>query len=1114
MRRRLIALLLQTALLLTGVLVPGGVLANDPGDDGSLQTASGRVLPPLPDELRQPSVHAEMLAQQGSGSFDFQPGGEPTLLLDRSGTVTSAPGVRDEDAAEPDGSAGTLTQPLTTSGLPNGLRKEVLGFLPYWMLTDSALAEMNYSLVSTIAYFSVGANRNGDLVKGTSSSPSIGWAGWTSSRMTEVLDRAHANGVRVVLTVTMMAWDSTSTANMEAFLTSAAARSRLVGQIVDAVRARGADGVNLDFEPVPSTLRSQYTAFVKQVKEGLTDAGVGSYLTVCVMAGAATWATGYDVAGLTAAGAADHLFVMGYDYHWSGSSRAGGVAPIDSPYTIDVDGTMRDFLAETTGAKIIWGVPYYGRSWRTTTNQLNSPTISGGSAAYYYTGALSQARQYGRRWDDVGKVPWYRYWNAAAGNWVQGYYDDRESLGVKYDLVNARGFAGTGMWTLLMDAGEEHLWRLLADKFVTDRAPPVGGIRLLPSTVDGQSVKVSWRVVDYASGIDRYNVQVRKVGYAWSTWLSGTRHTSAWFAGDADAYYEFRVQGIDRKGNAQAWVSVPSRPASVRAGAFARVATSSLNVRSGAGTGYAIVATAARGDAMYVLEGPVSAGGYQWYRVQYGFTEWPSADYPLIGWAASGSGAEAYLAPAMSPTVTRLEPFVRGISATRAFSPNGDGLQDVATVSFRLTGAASAVRLEVVNASGSVVRRIDLGSRSSGVHSATWDGRLGSGAVAGQGTYLPRIVATSPDGTHVGPAATVTSELLRRYGMTVDLTAPRITARDPAPGSSLVASSRRVVISFNEPMRYLGAASIRIRVADGPWLAARNRVENGRRRVVIIPDQPLPTATRIRVQISRKARDMAGNRLGATSWAFTTAPGTAYQPARRLTVEPGTHTAYVIGGDGVLSSPRRLTFSSRSGAHVGHRAKLPNLPGRWLYVNTGGFAGRWLRESGLDHLSGQSERAAYASSTRIVVRAGQHIGYRFDSAGRVTGTRSYRLGSTSGANVDGRAIINGLPYLSVINGVWAGYWLPESAAVHRRGAIERLAFPARPRLALAAGTYTGYRYDSGGRVVSRVTASISRASGANAAAWAVINGRPHFLVANGIWADTWLPETSGVEMDA
>jgi len=445
---------LLAASLLASLLGPVATLAADPPDDGSVVTADGRVLPPMPAELQQPSVHADMLATDGAGAFTFTPGAPPAPALGEG----SLP--------------GGATQAYDSFAIPNGLQKEVLGFLPYWMLSDSALSHMNYSLVSTIAYFSVGANAEGYLIKGGPTTPSTGWAGWNSSHLTNVINDAHASGGRVVLTVTMMGWNTSGAAAQATLLGSSSARARLVSQIVDAVGSRNADGVNLDFEPVPSSLRSQFTSFVRQLKAGLTAAGVGDYLTVCVMAGAATWATGYDVAGLSAAGAADHLFVMGYDYHWSGSSRAGGVAPIESPYTVDVNGTMLDFLEETSGSKLIWGVPYYGRYWPTSSDQLNATTLGGGSGALYYTGHRTQAIQHGRLWDPVGKVPWYRYWNSSTGNWVQAYYDDPQSLAAKYDLINARGLAGTGMWTLLMDQGRSELWDLLAVSF----APPFDDI--------------------------------------------------------------------------------------------------------------------------------------------------------------------------------------------------------------------------------------------------------------------------------------------------------------------------------------------------------------------------------------------------------------------------------------------------------------------------------------------------------------------------------------------------------------------------------------------------------------------------------------------------------------
>lgn len=1103
MTRRLLLLLVQTAVVLTAGWMPAPALAEEPVSEGTVVSASGRVLQPPPPQLLQPSVHAEMLADEGAAPMTFEAGEAPSIVLDRDGAAMGAPG------AQGTGSIGTLAQPLAPSGLPNGLRKEVFGFLPYWMLTDAALEHMNYSLVSTIAYFSVGARRDGTLIKGTST----GWSGWKSSRMTEVINRAHANGVRVVLTVTMMGWNSSSAANQAALLDSASARRRLVRQIVNAVQARSVDGVNLDFEPVATSRRAKYVRLVKQLKAGLRDAGVGDYLTVCVMAGAATWATGYDVAGLTAPGAADALFVMGYDYHWSGSSRAGGVAPINSPFTIDVDGTMRDFLAETSGSKIIWGVPYYGRTWPTTSKRLNGVTRGGGSQAYHYTGHLSQARRYGRRWDDVGKVPWYRRWDASARTWVQGYYDDRRSLGIKYDLVNARGFAGTGMWTLLMDQGVNDLWRLLADKFVTDTAPPVGGISLLPPSVDGVRLKVGWTVVDHASGIDRYNVQVRRAGGAWQTWLSGTTATSAWFDGRPGSTYTFRVRGIDKEGNRQPWVKVPGKPATVSPGAFAEVVTEKLNVRSGAGTSFAKVATASDGDVVYVLDGPKRASGFTWYRVQFGFAEWPASDYARIGWMAVGSGGETYLAPAAAPTTTRFQPFVQDVEATRSFSPNGDGMRDAATIRFRLAGSATSVTLQIVNASGDVLRSTALGALGAGEHEATWNGRLTSGALAPEGRYLPRIVALDAEGTHIGPATTVNADLLSRFGTRIDLTAPDIVSSKPAVDAQLVAASQKTVIDFDEPMRWLGGGSIQLQSLAGDTIPASNLVRRGRTRVIIAPDEPLAPGEAFRVRISNTARDDAANRIAATTWSFTVAPGTAYHPMRRLTMEAGNHTAYVVGAKGALSSPRERSLDTPSHPKVGHRAALPNLPGRWLHVDTGRFDGRWLRESALDHLSGFTERNSHGGTARVVLRPGTHRGFRFSTAGNVIGRRSARLGDRSRADFRVRAIINGRSYFRIVSGPLAGYWLPESERVYLRGAIERIDFPAEPRLSLAPGRYTGYRYGADGRLRPRVTASLPRRSGATAEAWAIINGRPHFLIADGIWQGTWLRERASIAMD-
>jgi putative cell wall-binding protein len=239
------------------------------------------------------------------------------------------------------------------------------------------------------------------------------------------------------------------------------------------VRGRHADGVNIDFEPVPSSLRALFTSLVRQIKAGLVNAKVGSYVTVDTMAGAATWATGYDVQGLSATGAADALMVMAYDFHYAGSARAGGVAPMESDQIFAAGDAMRAHLEDVSPAKLIWGIPYYGRAWNTTSEAVNatvrSPVQSVAFSYHWYddgtpAGGKILAQRHGRRWDATGQVPWFAF-RDSGGGWRQGYYDDPASLRVKYDAVNRNDLAGIGIWHLGMDTGVPDLWNVIEDRF-------------------------------------------------------------------------------------------------------------------------------------------------------------------------------------------------------------------------------------------------------------------------------------------------------------------------------------------------------------------------------------------------------------------------------------------------------------------------------------------------------------------------------------------------------------------------------------------------------------------------------------------------------------------------
>ncbi len=394
------------------------------------------------------------------------PNVDPTLIVAADGAVWSS------------GDDPVTVRPAAAVD-PGALRREVFGFLPYWELSDSSTT-LDWEKISTVAYFGVGADSKGNLIKKNSDgSTTVGWSGWTSSKMTSVIDAAHASHARVVLTVQSFAWTSTGLARQKKLLGSATARATLATQIATAVRSRGADGVNLDFEPIASGYADEFTLLVKRVRATLNARAKGYQLTF----DSTGWIGNYPIEDATAKGGADAVVVMGYDYRSSSSSPVGSIAPIGGP-TYDIRDTLAIYLSRVPASKVILGVPYYGRAWSTSTDTLNAKNISGAKYGTSVTVTYGTAREfavtYGTAYDPVEGVAWtaYRRQNCTptygcVNPWRELYFDDAKALKAKYDLVNQYDLRGAGIWALGYDGTRTELYAALKAKFITDTVPPV-----------------------------------------------------------------------------------------------------------------------------------------------------------------------------------------------------------------------------------------------------------------------------------------------------------------------------------------------------------------------------------------------------------------------------------------------------------------------------------------------------------------------------------------------------------------------------------------------------------------------------------------------------------------
>jgi flagellar hook assembly protein FlgD len=155
-------------------------------------------------------------------------------------------------------------------------------------------------------------------------------------------------------------------------------------------------------------------------------------------------------------------------------------------------------------------------------------------------------------------------------------------------------------------------------------------------------------------------------------------------------------------------------------------------------------------------------------------------------------------------------PFVRSLQTDGAFSPNGDGTEDIATISGRLSeSAAWTVR---VRDSAHTVRYSASGSGNT--FSAQWDGKA-AGATLPDGTY--DVSVTAIDGWANGPGTANTPLVL-------DTVPAQLTALDPEPDVvrwfAPNGDGSRETVALTATSSESGSLSVRIRNAAGTQVRA------------------------------------------------------------------------------------------------------------------------------------------------------------------------------------------------------------------------------------------------------------------------------------------------------
>jgi spore germination protein YaaH len=379
-------------------------------------------------------------------------------------------------------SAAKASQPASPlAALTTRPTREVFGFALASSLSDPSFGypSWNFSLLTTVAFFGLHVMDNGNFANDSGANV------WNSSQLTGLVNTAHGQGAKVVVTIILQDFGG-GTPHMCSGLAHA---STTIPYAVAEVKAKGVDGINVDYEGLngscggsdPSWARHAFTNFMAGLRSALP---AGLFLSADTYASSAADPAGfYDIGAMTPN--TDAFFVMAYDLEYSNyhhppancpSFCLGPTAPLNGYYYNDTS-TAQQYLAVTPASKVILGVPYYGRKACVTGVAPNQPPDPNNPSvvADTYLDAIGestapgvQAGSYAAHRDandPAGQERWDTWINTTMNCTRELYWDDTTSLAPKYDLVNTDNLRGVGLWNLNYGGGAPELWQLLAAKF-------------------------------------------------------------------------------------------------------------------------------------------------------------------------------------------------------------------------------------------------------------------------------------------------------------------------------------------------------------------------------------------------------------------------------------------------------------------------------------------------------------------------------------------------------------------------------------------------------------------------------------------------------------------------
>ena len=219
-----------------------------------------------------------------------------------------------------------------------------------------------------------------------------------------------------------------------------AAQDRLVEQVLEVLRSRGYQGLDVDFEYVAAQDSQAYAAFLSRLHGLLRPMGLPLFAALAPKVRADQSGALYEGHDYRRIGqAVDGALLMTYEWGYS-QGPPMAVAPIHMVRRV-VDYAVSEIPVE----KISLGIPNYGYDWPL-------PFVSGTTRARSLSNqqAIALAVEQGAEifYDETAQSPYFHYTdNAGTAHAV--WFEDARSLDAKLRLIQEYGLMGAGFWNLM-----------------------------------------------------------------------------------------------------------------------------------------------------------------------------------------------------------------------------------------------------------------------------------------------------------------------------------------------------------------------------------------------------------------------------------------------------------------------------------------------------------------------------------------------------------------------------------------------------------------------------------------------------------------------------------------